>query len=79
VLHLRRFHANEQTANIHNLTEEEYGQLAALAERHNLSMAWIGRKAILDFLEHHYGEALQLPLTFARRPERPKWLENGPR
>jgi hypothetical protein len=69
---------NKQRISI-NLTDGEYAQLAALAERHNLSMAWIGRKAILDFLDHHHGDALQLPLTFGERPERPRWLENGPR
>jgi hypothetical protein len=69
---------NKQRITI-NLTNDEYAQLAALAERHNLSMAWIGHKAILAFLEQQHGAALQLPLAFAKRPERPEWLENGPR
>lgn len=34
-----------------NLPGNEYGELAALAEKHNISMAWIGRKAIVDLLE----------------------------
>ena len=47
-----------------NLSNSEYSELAALAERCNLSMAWIGHKAILDFLEQNRKESLQLPLTF---------------
>ena len=58
-----------------NLSDGEYVELAALAEQHNLSMAWIGHKAILEFLERTRNEALQLPLTFAKRPEKPQWLE----
>ncbi len=61
-----------------NLSDSEYAELAALAERHNLSMAWIGHKAILDFLEKNRDETLQLPLTFAKRPERAKWPSNEP-
>jgi len=50
-----------------NLSDAEYSELAALAERHNLSMAWIGHRAILAFLEHNREESLQLPLTFNKR------------
>jgi hypothetical protein len=58
-----------------NLSDNEYGELAALAEKHDLSMAWIGHKAIVDFLEKTRGELLQLPLTFAKRPtDRPPSL-----
>ena len=59
-----------------NLPDNEYAELSALAEKHNISMAWIGRKALLDFLERHRENPLQLPLTFAERPE---WLNSGPR
>lgn len=62
-----------------NLKDDEYAELAILAEKHKLSMAWIGRKAILDFLERHRDNPLQLPLTFGERAERPEWLENSPR
>lgn len=62
-----------------NLQDGEYAELAALAEKYNISMAWIGRKAIIDFLERHRENPLQLPLTFSQRAERPEWLENGPR
>ncbi len=51
-----------------NLSESEYAELSALAERHNLSMAWIGHKAIMEFMEQNRAETLQLPLSFAKRP-----------
>jgi predicted transcriptional regulator len=57
-----------------NLPDDEYAELAALAEKHDISMAWIGRKAILDFLVRNRENPLQLPLTFAERGERPEWL-----
>lgn len=50
-----------------NLTEGEYAQLSALAERHGLSMAWIGHKAIVGLLEKARGDELQLPLLFVER------------
>jgi hypothetical protein len=56
-----------------NLEDDEFAELAALAEKHNISMAWIGRKAILDLLQLHRENTLQLPLSFDERPERPKW------
>jgi predicted transcriptional regulator len=59
-----------------NLPDSEYAELAALAEKHKISMAWIGRKAILDFLERHRENPLQFPLTFAEHGERPEWLNN---
>jgi hypothetical protein len=34
----------------------------ALAEKHDVSMAWLGRQAILEFLNRYRGERLQLPL-----------------
>jgi hypothetical protein len=57
-----------------NLDDSEYAELAGLAERHKLSMAWIGRTAILEFLDRHRDKALQLPLTFSERAEPPKWV-----
>lgn len=45
-----------------NLADEEYSGLAALAERHDVSMAWLGRQAILEFMENHRSEQLPLPM-----------------
>jgi len=60
-----------------NLRDKEYAELAALAKKNNLSMAWIGHKAILDFLERYRNK--QLPLKFAESAEGPEWPDNGPR
>ena len=34
-----------------NLAEEEYRELSVMANKYLLSMAWLGRQAIRDFLE----------------------------
>jgi hypothetical protein len=60
-----------------NLPDEEYAELAGLAERHNLSMAWIGRKAVIELLERCRDKPLQLPLKFSERAERPEWLKDS--
>ncbi len=57
-----------------NLPNDEYAELASLAEKHSISMAWIGRRALLDFLERYRENPLQLPLTFAETEGRPAWL-----
>lgn len=54
-----------------NLSENEYVTLAELAERSRVSMAWLGRQAIVALLEREKSEQQQqlpLPLTgFKRR------------
>jgi predicted DNA-binding protein len=60
-----------------NLPDEEYAALSALAKKNNLSMAWIGHKAIQDFLDRYHDK--QLPLTFTERAEGPTWPEAEPR
>ena len=45
-----------------NLSEEEYSNLQKIAETHRLSLAWIGRQAISDFLSAYQNEqATTLP------------------
>jgi len=61
-----------------NLDDEEYRELAELAERNNLSMAWIGRKAVLDLLARNRDASLRLPLKFAEIAETAE-LNEGPR
>ena len=46
-----------------NLPEDEYTALSVLATKSNLSMAWVGRKAILDFLDRYRDK--QIPLAFS--------------
>ena len=45
-----------------NLEDREYAELSALSERHRVSLAWLGRRAIIELLERSEGEGLQLPL-----------------
>ena len=58
-----------------NLDDEEYRELALLAESNGLSMAWIGRRAIVELLKRYRESQLQLPLKFAVHSE---W-DPGPR
>lgn len=57
-----------------NLDDSEYTELSKLADRHKLSMAWIGRTAILEFLDRHRDQSFQLPLKFSDSAEPPKWV-----
>ena len=45
-----------------NLSAEEYQELSWMAEKYRVSMAWLSRRAIGDFLERCQEETLQLPL-----------------
>jgi len=49
-----------------SLSEGEARELLALKERHSVSMAWIGRQAIVEFIEKYTNEAVQLPLRLTR-------------
>ena len=46
-----------------NLEDREYAELSALSDRHRVSLAWLGRQAIIEFLERRESEDLQLPLN----------------
>ncbi len=46
-----------------SLTDSDHAALSALAERHDVSLSWLARKAITDLLELHENEELQLPLN----------------
>ncbi|MDD9982177.1 MAG: ribbon-helix-helix domain-containing protein [Gammaproteobacteria bacterium] len=53
------------------LDEHEYAELAVMAEKHRVSMAWLVRHALTEFLDRYRSEDLQLPLRLvATRPER---------
>ena len=50
--------------------EQEYDELAAMARKHRVSMAWLVRYAVTEFCERYREEDLQLPLRLtAARPE----------
>ena len=46
-----------------SLPEQEYKELLALADKHHISLAWLGRQAVVEFLQRHQDRELQLPLT----------------
>gem|GEM_PF-2200511 len=48
-----------------NLSDREYKELSALSDTHRVSLAWLGRQAIIEFLERYDKEALQLPLILS--------------
>jgi len=45
-----------------NMNDREYMQLLALSEKHRVSLAWLGRQAVIEFLDRYANEELQLPL-----------------
>jgi hypothetical protein len=53
-----------------NLSPEEYREVAALANKARVSKAWIGRQALIEFLEHYRDCDLQLPLDLATTSRR---------
>ena len=55
------------------LPDEEHAALTALAERHDVSLSWLTRKAVTEFLAHHGWDdsrpALDLPLAGGKGKE----------
>ncbi|MDP2618846.1 MAG: hypothetical protein Q8P46_01495 [Hyphomicrobiales bacterium] len=45
------------------LSEREYAELLTLSEKHRVSMAWLGRQAIIEFLDRYANAERQLPLN----------------
>lgn len=45
-----------------NLDDNEFAELAAMADKHDVSLAWLGRQAFLEFLARYRHEQLNLPL-----------------
>jgi hypothetical protein len=45
-----------------NLTDIEFSELASMAEKYDVSLSWLSRKAILEFIARYRSEQLQLPL-----------------
>ena len=58
-----------------NLEETEFKELSAISQKHRVSLAWLGRKAMIEFLERFEQEELQLPLILS--PESPKMSSRG--
>ena len=53
-----------------NIDDREYRELYALSDKHRVSMAWLARQAIIEFLERYEAEELQLPLNLPPRHHR---------
>jgi hypothetical protein len=52
-----------------SVDERDYEQLSTLAEEYRVSLAWLVRYAVGDFLERYRQDQLQLPLELtSRRP-----------
>jgi len=49
-----------------SLPDDEYVEMSSLSDKHDVSVAWLARQAIAEFLERHRNEPLQLPITFRR-------------
>ena len=49
-----------------SLSPEEHRALASLSVTSRVSQAWIARQALVEFLERHQGDQLQLPFKLAR-------------
>lgn len=55
-----------------NLDDSEFAELAGMSDKHDVSLAWLGRQAVLEFIARYRSEQLQLPLRLrdASRPPR---------
>lgn len=53
-----------------SVDDRDYEQLAALAEEHRVSLAWLVRYAVSDFLQRYREDQLQLPLELTAGRER---------
>ena len=50
------------------LDEQDYTELLEMANKHQISMAWIVRQAVTDFLGRYRSETAQLPLQLPSAP-----------
>ena len=61
-----------------NLTDAEFGELAAMAAKYDVSLSWLNRKAILEFIDRYRTEQMQLPLrTESQQPGRADSSQTG--
>ena len=50
-----------------SLTDSELAELLSLKDRHHVSLAWLGRQAIVEFIAKYREENVQLPLKLTMR------------
>ena len=53
---------SEKTRFSVTLNVNEYAELASMAEKHSVSMAWLVRNAVAEFLVRYREEDTQLPM-----------------
>lgn len=53
-----------------SLADSDHAALLALADKHDVSLSWLARKAISDLLARNSDDELQLPLDLKRRAGR---------
>lgn len=52
-----------------NIDADHLERLQRLAERHSVSLAWLGRQAIAEFLANHEGQQAELPFPPIHTPQ----------
>lgn len=50
-----------------NLEDDEFSQLDVMADQHDVSLSWIGRQAVLEFITRYRDQQLPLPLRLEVR------------
>ena len=50
-----------------SVTDSELAELLSLKDRHRVSIAWLGRQAIVEFIAKYREEHVQLPLKLTMR------------
>lgn len=53
-----------------SLADSDHAALSALADKHDVSLSWLARKAISDLLAQNSDDELQLPLDLKRKAGR---------
>ena len=53
------------------LSNTEHTELRELSEKHRVSVAWLGRQAIVEFLERCRINEFQIPLAWSRDAGQP--------
>ena len=51
-----------------SLSNTEHTELQELSQKHRVSVAWLGRQAIVEFLERCRGDEFQIPFAWSRDP-----------
>jgi hypothetical protein len=63
-----------------NLDDNEFAELAEMADKHDVSLAWLGRQALLEFIARYRNEQLPLPLRLeGRNAHLPRPSEYAPK